>query len=579
MANGNWKRQCLDEVERLGAELCDWASHCALIQSEIDTYCSGTDKIPGTPVPQVVDGKLCYCCCSCFAYDTPIETAQGIYTFIQDIQEGDTVLTTGLDLKWKETKVLYSSGLGPDLHFPFMYYLIYQMEGEELPRDMIVTADHLFLMASEQKGLKPVQNLIPGDKLCQANGGVAEVVFCLVAGYTGGVHHIHTGPFDGVNLDGHLLNANGVVCSDYMVQLSFFSNQLDASFVESTVAQGNSLEVGTAEYNAQYSCREAEEFLASPHLWPKGVKLNQRTPLINVPLMAASFLTKAQAEDIQANGEFVGYGNPLSLDTIKYLFQIYQGFSFSNGIQFLTDWDNDLPNAYTWEKSGQKIVLVTGGLLRTRVVNRDGLALILAHLLAVINGKKCVGEADYAATIYLREVWNNDLYASVCLSAIEEMKKLFVYVSEENARENPDNICAQPSLYCRVKTFESGLSFMGIPDCAISSPRTLEVEGAQSSQSLSSVMVSFNQALNPPTAETASNYYIEPNAEVIAAELLPTDSQRVRLLVKGLMVNSNYVLTVSNVISWLNAPLDPEKNTASFHTGHNKSVGIRAAML
>src|SRR6185503_18430410 len=51
------------------------------------------------------NGGYCYCCCSCFTRDTPIEKSPGAWVMVQDIEAGDTILAAGSDLAWQPTKV------------------------------------------------------------------------------------------------------------------------------------------------------------------------------------------------------------------------------------------------------------------------------------------------------------------------------------------------------------------------------------------------------------------------------------------------------------------------------------------
>ena len=79
-----------------------------------------------------------------------------------------------------------------------------------------VTDDTLFLMTSGK--LKSASALVPGDGLKRADGGEAEVAGPVTNALAVGVHSIELGPFDGVNLDGHLMNSHGVVTADFSVQ-------------------------------------------------------------------------------------------------------------------------------------------------------------------------------------------------------------------------------------------------------------------------------------------------------------------------------------------------------------------------
>jgi len=583
MSNGDWKQQCYQTAIEKGWPICNWENHCVKVQSSIDSYCSGTERVPGTPVVQLcvpgVDTDCyedqCWCCCSCFAYDTPIETSPGNFAFIQNIEAGDKVMTTGLDLKWKETEVQYSSGLGPNLKFPFMYYLAYRCEGEEDNREMITTADHLYLMASGK--LKPIQNIIPGNKLRKADGKVAEVVFCVAGEYVGGVHHIHTGPFDGKNLNNHLINANGLICADYMVQLAYSSNKVDSKFLTDPPKDGPALEVGTSSYHSRFVNPEAENFLNNSDLWPPGLK-PCKPDMINVPATAHSFFTKAQAKDIMNNASHSGPGYGMRLETVKYLFKIYS--SFYPDIVYLFDWNNDLPNAYAWDNYGQNIVLLTGGLVRVIGLNQEGLAVILSHLISVHMGKECIGEADYEGIfLVLRETWNDELFMKMYSPGIKQIEILFSFVSEKNSGENPDAICLQPSLKCRLQTYKAAASMYPIPECAVPKPISFEVVGAIPTRDLKAVIVLYNYPVNPPTAETKANYSITPDVKVDSAKVNPTDPKKVRLSVGALKPDTDYQLKVKDVLSHKGTELNPKMTTVSFRTEKVVvvNVGIRKA--
>src|SRR5687767_8184645 len=74
--------------------------HCSTRGLPMDTPVLSWD--PDLPPP--ADGS-CYCCCSCFALDTPIETGGGQYALIQNINGGDHITACDVDLNWKPTLV------------------------------------------------------------------------------------------------------------------------------------------------------------------------------------------------------------------------------------------------------------------------------------------------------------------------------------------------------------------------------------------------------------------------------------------------------------------------------------------
>lgn len=66
----------------------------------------------GSLIPIAVPG--CYCCCSCFAYGTPIAVSQAVVKAVQDFVVNDPVwVATDVSLKkWVQKPVMFSSGTG-----------------------------------------------------------------------------------------------------------------------------------------------------------------------------------------------------------------------------------------------------------------------------------------------------------------------------------------------------------------------------------------------------------------------------------------------------------------------------------
>ena len=85
--------------------------------------------------------------------------------------------------------------------------------------------------------------------------------------------------------------------------------------------------------------------------------------------------------------------------------------------------------------------------------------------------------------------------------------------------------------------------------------------------------VKFNKPVDPETAQTKENYAIvgasvEPITVVVRrAEVSSHLPNQVRLTVSGIEPATDYTVTVTNVISSSDLPLDPEHHTATFRTG------------
>ncbi|HEY6391848.1 MAG TPA: hypothetical protein VIX89_11255 [Bryobacteraceae bacterium] len=515
---------------------------------------------PGTPVPQVENGKKCYCCCSCFSYDTPILINEGVFAPIQSIQLKQYIPSTGPSLgTWSPREVTYSDGMGPDLTFTFTYTLCYRYQvGDEPLRFMIVTADHLYLMADGK--LKAVQMLVSGDQLRRADGATSEVVFSVRGNYTGGLHHISLGDFDGHDLNGHLINANGLVSSDYIVQLCYSSGALDQNLIS------DSPQEMTADFRGMNAAATA--FVNDRAQWPQGFTPQPVDSQFNIPLYAHRFLTDKQAEDVRMNGEYSSPGNVISISQADYLYSVYD--ALGPDLIYLNDWNNEAPNAYSWMAGGQRLVVMTGGLLRLYGLSLEGLALILAHMVAMEEGAKCVGEGDYQSTYnYFRRFWLDELFFYMTERALAQIRHLFSLVSEENSGGNPELPCYDPSLDCRMTAFERGVGMLGVPECAL--PKNPFGVTSATVHKKHHVNVTFSRPVNPPSAETAQNYSIVPTegegVVMVQNAVLTRPADTVIVLsVEGLDPATKYVLTVQNVLSATNAPLDPNLTQVEFET-------------
>ncbi|MFK8103123.1 MAG: hypothetical protein AB8G15_11380 [Saprospiraceae bacterium] len=170
-------------------------------------------------------GSSCYCCCfGVISTGIPIAVIKKEFVLSQDIKPMDKILTTGLDLNWRPGKVAAISTAIDASMVPGLYLLEYQMEGEQPTRELLVPVDHLVL--SKDKQLKKVQALTVGEELLTAAGAIAKVVFIELGVFETSIQHIELeGAFDGENLDGHLLDTNGIISADFKVQAYYASQE------------------------------------------------------------------------------------------------------------------------------------------------------------------------------------------------------------------------------------------------------------------------------------------------------------------------------------------------------------------
>jgi hypothetical protein len=533
--------------------------HCTQRHLPPDTPVSSWDDAIAATDPNQ-DGD-CWCCCSCFAEDTQLEVTSGKFDFIPHIIGGQQILAAGVDLRWKPTTVAFRTGDADSAVIPGLYYVEYKMPGETVPRHLLVTPDHLFLM-SQTKTLKKVQFLIPGDKLATADGGSAVVQFAVSGEHFTTIQSIEMdGPVDPRTLDGHLLNCNGVVTADYAVQVIYEMGS-PAMALLAVRADQEVHEVGSEEYRRQFRSSDEELFVQSPARWPRGfVPHNSQT--IPVPLAAFGYLTADQAKAVGDNGKFNPPTIMVGRDDLLYLFK--QSRLLFPDVVCLLDWPNAVPNAYAWQANGQKFLLVTGGLVRLQGFFLQGLALVLGTLQASGQRNACVCVWDYQATFsILRDALPSTSSVRLIAEGIKQVEQLFALAGDGS---QGDDACAAPSLACRLESYRAGLSFLDVPECAGAWPKHLQAMSAYASIDNASIVVRFNDRLDAATAGDTGKYVLSPAAQVTAATVSSANATEVMLSVNGLTGGgAYYVLVFGNLVSAHGAPLDPGQTPLVFTT-------------
>jgi hypothetical protein len=444
---------------------------CSAFQGGADAHCSLMGWTRGHAIPVLAPsfpGHWCFCCCSCFGYGTPIEVAPGQFKPVEDIDRGDTVLAAGLGLQWKPIAVADVGGLQPPGGTLPALHVLFQLAPDDI-RFLNVSPDHLFLLTSGK--LKHVQLLAPGDKLRRADGGEAEIVAPVTRAEVAGVRSIDLGPFDGTDLDGHLLNSNGVATADFSVQRFFDGTDATASpLIDAAALAPAPLVAGTAAYLLKYAPAAATlARLSAAGLKYTAADFQPPRPLITVPAKARRFFTAEQAADVGAKADRYPLTNTSRLSTGEYVVGLAK--QFRPEVVVLIDWDNDEANGYAWAEFRQRYVVVAGGLLRVKAFRQEGLSAVLSHLLAYHAGAACVGEADYdGMRDGMWQFWREDLFPLACDHALEQLQGLFDLVEAEHAAEDPEDRCGHPSLECRMSALQAALGLKPLPQCASDAP-------------------------------------------------------------------------------------------------------------
>lgn len=553
---------CLNNIKKEDPPKYCGDEHCGHIQSDINKYCEHSGLGGDVPVPQWTSSGKCWCCCSCMAWGTPIEVTPGNYRMIEAIFTGDKVLATGGNLDgWEEREVTGVGGIAPGVPLDFCYAAEFELADGTM-RHLVSTADHLYLVPGGV--LVPVQDLRPGDLVMQADGQHATVRLVAPGQFQGGVRNFAMGDFDPKAhpddpYKGHLMNTFGIVTADLAVQMAFYSNQFAGELVGKS--DEDIAPIGSRRFFAEHDTQDYQRFIHDPMRWPMGFKA-KAPALLNIPPSALAYFTDAQAADLDNADPDQNHGNSKALANFKYLKNILRGFY--PGFYYIADWSDDTPNAWYFNENDQTYIVMSGGLLRLSTLNVPGLSMVASHLIAQAEGYGCTGDADYwGAALYLREFWYNDLYFDMFEKGLGEVRATFDLISKDHWKENPNNICRQPSLECRLQAIANGGGFAGVPDCA-KQPPDFVVTSAEA-KSLEEVVVSFSAKLFPGTATDPEHYAINRGVTVLQV-VLNADNVSVTLIVQGMRAAITYTVTVSDVLSDRGQCLAPDHDTAEFTT-------------
>jgi hypothetical protein len=254
-----------------------------------------------------------------------------------------------------------------------------------------------------------------------------------------------------------------------------------------------------------------------------------------------------------------------------YLFKLFGAFYPT--VQFVYDEQNPTPNAYFFEENGVTPLVVTGGLAGCQPVKLEGMALIIATMVGAIaggppfndQGWSCLGVASYATSAgILPNVWIGMQSVPIFKAGLEQVTELFNLIKPDH--RGGSNTCMGVSTDCRITAMNAGFDMLPLPACASGAPDpALEVTGADGHVDLphGTVTVSFNLNVDPLTASEPANYGFDPLADSFAAQVSKTDPTTVLVSV-DLQEKTDYVLTVTGVLSEDKQPLVPGKNTAKF---------------
>jgi hypothetical protein len=408
-----------------------------------------------------------------------IQEGGGSFKAIEAFKVGDEIMAAGADLAWSPKPVVFSAGSNEATRQKFAVLVRYQNTA------IAVTSDHLFLLAGPEKELRRADRLTPGDSLLSPDGEPVKVKGVHIGDYFSGFHHVaatSTGPI-GPDLEGHLLNTNGVISADYAVQVTALAEDVAGFRADANASLPT---VGTADYIALFG----EECLQAPEL-PAGFQSGQSLAVSNfnandlaigtfipaealrtrIPEGACSFLPPDLAEEKRKSPKR-SFGDPAAREWTEALIASHR--TVYPDVTYHLDWASDEVNAYAWAENGVRHVDLKGGLVRDNDLDIEGVALVLAHELAhhyggpplFPSGMACEGQADFRGVgVVMRKVWFGKFYFNIVEPAIAQMAAFFGVPDSPTAPGGSAG-CGHPAGACRIATYHAAVNLAARPTCA-----------------------------------------------------------------------------------------------------------------
>lgn len=591
-----WYSGCQQNIQKLGGTMCP-QNHCdaTIVKNYSEQYCNCTGAYPNgcagpnppsnccsysatSPVPILSEG--CYCCCGCFANNTPVAFAKGEYKAIVEFQVGDLVyVADDMSLKsWSQQPVKFSAGAGSQGAQNTMLKVTFG----ELPNTdyLLVNRTQLFLTP---EGLIPAAALVPGKHLLlTGDGGTKPVISLEVGVFKKGMHHIATSVGPAKSPNGHLILAKGVVCGDWALQIAASTSSSSGLAMVENVEKLP--EFGTKAYVAAYpelshkdfrtavvGLTEADIAAAQPAI--EEFEAYDSADAAYVPDGAFAFFNSDQAWDIARYAPAFSPASEAGKELLAYQFKLFG--AFYPDIDFFYDERNLMPNAYIFKEYGRTRVLVTGGMARLECLQFEGMASVIATLVGSTFGEAprrdddfgCLGTASYNGVAgVLPEVWIGMQSVPIINKGIAQVTELFSYITPPN--KGGGDTCMDVSCDCRIQAMQAAFTLMPLPHCAGGPPDpALEVSTASGrvSEPHGTITVGFNLPVDPVTAGELGNYALEPLASAYSAAVSKDDPMTV-VIAADLAAGTEYTLSVAGVLSSEQQPLVPGKNSAVFTT-------------
>lgn len=511
--------------------------------------------------------RTCYCCCSCFASSTPVADPQG-FKAIGDYNVGDQVLTafrTSQDWTWQPETVQFSSGSPATTDSgPTAGNLMLMIEYGE-GKSLIATPNQLFAVADGK--LKRADQLAPGDDSLVGEDGSGVSIGRISSGYyKGPVHHIATDmvtyeEFTG-SLDGHLINTNGVVAGDYLLQLFQDTPKMAPNLDTSAPT------IGTPAYQElhanlvvkPYVVGADHEVVGAEYAAPEFFTAHGDSST-SAPAGALSLFTERQeAMLLDPDIPKRGFSDSTNMQQVSYFTTLLSGF-FPD-VEIVMDWESVHPNVYGYQADGKSTVLIGGELLRLGPLYGPAMAIAIGFgVAAATSDQASLGRALYDGTSWVLVTALGPYWAETVQAGLAQFSLLLTALAgKETSPTDEPGLGAS----CLLDVINAAVSGDIVPSCAGGDTLAL----SRASYTDGAVQATFNTELAAGPAGDPANYAVSPGGTITRVELNQENPTIVTIRC-DLAKNSptpitTYVLTVLHLTGLDGSTLNPLKRSAAF---------------
>jgi hypothetical protein len=453
--------------------------YCQEKKPKIDVKCHNVKKQAGDMILFEINDQTCYCICSCLGKGALVTVDDAGRTVkVEDMVEKTTkVLAAGRGLQFKQqtVQVVSHSAIGRIDH---AIYLKYRAGGKDY--ESCVTMSHPYML--KDGTLVGAEALSLNSELIDRNGDVVEIQQLSWGVYEGQFWEFSvTDEIPDNNLTNHLVLTNGVVTGDFAVEQWVHYRRKEPGVAAAVMPAI----VGSKAWIAATGHRMLSKEDEPVRRVGNGYFIPAAHTRVVIPPHASSFLPGNEAawlEEIERIHR--PYNDPLAHELGVYLLDRLFRPAFKD-IEFHFDWFSYTVNSHSWvDDDHKKNVLLSGGLLRLKGFDLQGVALALAHEVGHLEGKPdigrsgvtCEGEADWwAGYAVLPQLWFAQDYFENMKKAIAQVETIYGYLDDPSTaqaaafdRTAPidDRGRRYPDHACRLDTFETAMHSVDQPECS-----------------------------------------------------------------------------------------------------------------